>query len=167
MTTGEHTINGLVRKRSELMGRIEHHAAHWQQAVKDMDAIDAAIRIMAPEVELDGIAPKPVPPVHAAYKGEVARLVADCFRLNPSEPLSTVFITDYVMRQRGLDSADRNLRNLLLKRVSACLGTWRRKGRVTGERPPGAPRTGEGSFCEWRLTRPTGEGQATSGYPTL
>lgn len=149
---GEHTINGLVRKRSELLGRIEHHVSQWQQAAHDLEHIDAVLRIMAPDLNLEGVKPKPVPPLHAAFKGEVARLVADCFRLHPGQALSTPAITDYVMKQRGLDVSDKNLRTLLLKRVSACLGTWRRKGRITGERPPGAPRTGEGSFCVWRLT---------------
>lgn len=148
---GEHTVNGLVRKRSELMGRIDHHITQWQQAARDLEHVDAVLRMMAPELSLEDVKAKPVPPLHAAFKGEVARLVLDCFRLNPGASLSTVFITDYVMRQRGLDVGDRNLRTLILKRVSACLGTWRRKGRVTGERPPGAPRTGEGSFCVWRL----------------
>ena len=149
---GEHTINGLVRKRSELLGKIEHHVSQWQQAARDLEHVDHVLRLLAPEMDLGEVKAKPVPPLHAAYKGEVARLVLECFRLNPGKSLSTVFVTDYVMQQRGLDSTDRQLRTLILKRVSACLGTWRRKGRVTGERPPGAPRTGEGSFCVWRLT---------------
>lgn len=149
---GEHTINGLVRKRSELLGRIDHHITQWQQAARDLEHVDHVLRLLAPELDLGEVKAKPVPPLHAAYKGEVARLVADCFRQNPGAALSTVFITDYVMRQRGLDVGDRGLRNLILKRVGACLATWRRKGRVSGNRPYGAPRTGEGSFCVWRLT---------------
>jgi hypothetical protein len=162
---GEHTINGLIRKRSELLGRIEHHVSQWQQAAHDLEHVDAVLRIMSPELDLAGIKAKPVPPLHAAYKGEVARLVLDCFRQHPGKPLSTVFITEYVMAQRGLDARDRNLRNLLLKRVSACLGTWRRKGRVTGNRPYGAPRTGEGSFCVWRLTANVGPADSTQNLP--
>jgi hypothetical protein len=41
----EHVLSGLVRKRAEIAGQIEHTQAELRKFVTDLDAIDAAIRI--------------------------------------------------------------------------------------------------------------------------
>lgn len=46
----------------------------------DLDAVDQALRLFKPDIELDAIKPKPMPPRHAAYKGEVARIVLGTLR---------------------------------------------------------------------------------------
>ncbi len=54
----------------------------------DLDNIDAMIRMFAPDIELNEIKPKPLPPRHAAYKGEVARIVLATLR-DAKRPCST------------------------------------------------------------------------------
>ena len=40
----EHVLSGLVRKRSEIAGQIEHTQFALRQLVADLDSIDAAIK---------------------------------------------------------------------------------------------------------------------------
>ncbi len=68
-------LHALIRKRSEIAGRIEHLQDELRKSVVDLDNIDASIHIFDPELELTNIRPKPVPPRHQAFKGEIARIV--------------------------------------------------------------------------------------------
>jgi len=43
--------------------------------IAELDHIDAAVRIFNPSIDIQAIRSKPVPPRHAAFKGEVTRLV--------------------------------------------------------------------------------------------
>ena len=70
----EHALNALLRKRAELAGQFEHHQAKARQLLIDIDNVDATIRMFSPDMDLSEIKPRPMPPRHAAYKGEVARI---------------------------------------------------------------------------------------------
>ena len=76
----QHVVTALIEKRAELAGKVEHHLAVLRQTMIDLDAIDAALRLFKPDIELSEIKPKPMPPRHAAYKGEVARIVLGTLR---------------------------------------------------------------------------------------
>jgi hypothetical protein len=70
-----HVLTGLIAKRSEIAGQIEHTQDKLRQLVIDLDHIDAAIHIFDPTIELVEIKARPVPPKHQAFKGEkVSRL---------------------------------------------------------------------------------------------
>ena len=71
----EHALSALLRKRAELAGQFEHHQAKARQLLIDLDSVDATIRMFDPDIDLTEVKPKPMPPRHAAYKGEVARIV--------------------------------------------------------------------------------------------
>ena len=77
---GSHTINALVRKRSEIAGRIEHLQDELRQAVIDLDNVDHTIHLFDPTIELLEIKSRPVPPRHQAFKGEVTRIVLATLR---------------------------------------------------------------------------------------
>ncbi len=74
-----HVVTGLIEKRAQVAGELEHHQAVTQQLLIDLDAIDATLRLFDPGIALEEIRPKPLPPRHAAYKGEVVRLVCRRF----------------------------------------------------------------------------------------
>lgn len=50
------------------------------QLIIDIDNVDATIRIFHPDIDLDEIRPKPLPPRHAAFKGEISRFVLGVLR---------------------------------------------------------------------------------------
>lgn len=123
----EHVLSGLVSKRAEIAGKLEHHQAQVRQLMIDLDSVDQTIRLFAPDMQLDEIKPKPLPPRHAAYKGEVARVVLGTLR-NAARPCSTQELTMHVMAERGMNTADKRLVKTVGKRVGACLRHHRNKG---------------------------------------
>lgn len=93
----------------------------------DLDAVDQALRLFKPDIELQAIKPKPLPPRHAAYKGEVARIVLGTLR-DAKRPCTTQELTMHVMAERGMNTADTGLVKTVGKRVESCL----RHHRTTG-----------------------------------
>jgi hypothetical protein len=140
----QHTINALKAKRAELAGQMEYHHAKARQLMIDIDNVDATLRMFDPEIELSDIKPKPMPPRHAAYKGEVARIVLSTLR-ESKRACSTQEITMHVMADRGMNTADKKLVKTVSKRVSACLRHHRLKGLISSE-------TGIGPHLMWKIS---------------
>ena len=143
--TEPHALTGLIAKRSEIAGQIEHTQDKLRQLVIDLDHIDASIHIFDPSIELEEIKARPVPPRHQAFKGEVTRIVLATLR-NAKKPLTTADIAQRVMAERGLDTANLRLLKTMQKRTGACLRHWEHKG-VASKQP------GAGQFVLWKLTR--------------
>jgi hypothetical protein len=118
-----------MTKRAELAGLLEHHQAKVRQLMIDLDAIDQSLRLFKPDIELDDIKPKPLPPRHAAYKGEVSRIVLATLR-DAGRACSTQELTMHVMASRGMNTADKRLVKTVGKRVGACLRHHRAKGLI-------------------------------------
>jgi hypothetical protein len=68
-----------------------------------------------------------VPPRHAAYKGEVSRILLGTLR-TAGRPCSQQELTMHVMAERGLNTADKRLAKTVSKRVGAALRHHRNKG---------------------------------------
>lgn len=122
-----HVLTGLVAKRAEIAGQIEHVQTNLRQLIIDLDNLDATIRIFRPDIDLEEIRPKPFPPRHAAFKGEIMRVVMSALRTS-DRPLTCPEITMQVMAERGLNTADPRLLKLVGKRVGACLRHHRQAG---------------------------------------
>lgn len=127
MPEHDHTISGLLAKRAELAGLLEHHQAQVRQLMIDLDACDATIRLFKPDIDLDEIKPKPLPPRHAAYRGEIARTVLGTLR-TAKRPCTTEELTMHVMAERGMNTADKRLVKVVTRRVGACLRHHRTRG---------------------------------------
>lgn len=63
-----HVITALCDKRGELAGLIDGLQDQLRQAMIDLDHIDCSLRLFDPDIELDEIRPKPLPPRHHAFK---------------------------------------------------------------------------------------------------
>src|SRR5947209_6254789 len=122
-----HVLTGLVAKRAEIAGRIEHAQTALRQLIIDLDNVDATIRIFKPDADLEEIRPKPFPPRHAAFKGEIMRVLMSALRTSV-KPLTGPEITMQVMAERGLNTAEPRLLKLVGKRVGACLRHHRSTG---------------------------------------
>lgn len=129
-TDHPNVLHALVRKRAEVAGQIEHNQLALRKLIAELDHIDATIRIFEPSIDVGQIPSKPVPPRHAAFKGEVTRIVLKMLR-EAQRPITSREIAEQLMRERGLDPQDRELSVLMVKRVCACLRNHRFKGTVT------------------------------------
>jgi hypothetical protein len=140
----DNVLAGLIRKRAEIAGQIEATQMQLRQLVIDIDNVDATIRLFKPDIDLEEIKPKPLPPRHTAFKGEVARIVLGALR-DTATPLTTKDITIRVMSERNLNLNDKKLVRIVSKRAGACLKHYRNKGAVRSER--------QGSQLRWEIVR--------------
>ena len=132
-----HVVTGLIAKRAELAGRIEHLQAQVRQATVELDHIEASIRIFQPDIDMETLGTRPVPAIHHAFKGETTRVVLETIR-TAGRPVDTTTITEAVMKARGLDRNDAAMFRLMSKRVGACLRHWEReRGAIKSLHGPG------------------------------
>jgi len=124
-----HVLHALVRKRAELAGRIEHNQLELRRLIGELDHIDATIRIFDPAIDISAIRAKPVPPRHAAFKGEVTRIVLRMLR-EAEGPVTSRQIAERLMQDRGLNQDDREMSVTMVKRVCACLRKHRQAGTI-------------------------------------
>lgn len=141
----EHTINGLIRKRAEIAGKIEHEQSVLRQLIIDLDNIDAALRIFKPDIDLEEIRPQPLPPRSAAFKGQVTQAIFGYLR-EAKGPLTTKQMAERVMRDRGLNALDKALARTISKRVGAACKHHRNLGRLRSVR-------GTEGFMLWEISK--------------
>jgi hypothetical protein len=131
-----HVATALIEKRRELAGKIEDLQRQLKATVTDLDHVEASLRLFVPDIDLTEYGPRPVPPPHAAFKGEVTRIVLDTIR-KAGRPLSTMDLTRAVMGERGLPFDDLQTRRVIQQRVGACCNSWKRKGVLKASPGPG------------------------------
>lgn len=140
----EHTRPHPTRKRAEITDQIECHQDALNQPVADLDNVDHTLRFSAPDIDLEEIEPKPVPPRNQAFKGEMKRLVLDAMKRSKGAPIDSRELTQIVMQHRGLGTSNLRLRTTMVKRVCAALNAMRRRGPVVSGK-------GENGLLAWRL----------------
>jgi hypothetical protein len=139
-----HVVTALIAKRAEIAGQIEHLQGQMRRATIDLDHVEETLRLFAPEIDIAGISPRPVPPMHHAFRGETSRIILESLR-KAVGPLSTTQLNERVMRERNLDTNDKRLRRTMTHRVGACLRHWKRERGVIRSMP------GPGQVLLWEL----------------
>jgi len=147
-------VHGLIDKRAEIVGKIEAHRDQLAQLMADLDSLDRAIRIFAPDIDLGELPVKPVPPANAAFRGEVQRFLLNTIRKSEAA-LTTLDLAKAIMEARGLNTADKALAKLIAKRTGHSLGSLRRKGFLRAER------ANAGGLLRWAITR---DGEPVGGW---
>lgn len=137
------TLHGLLRKRGELSAEVDGLRAQLGTRLDALNHIDATIRVFKPDIDLVDLPERQAPPPNAAFRGEVQRFLLDTLR-KADGPLTTHDLAAAVMRNRGLDPADRILFGLIAKRTGHSLTKLRRQGRVASHR------FSKSAMLEWR-----------------
>src|SRR5207302_468003 len=106
---------GLLRKRAEIASQAEALRAQTRSLLSALDHIDATIRVFKPEIELEDLPEGIVAPALSGTRGDLQRFLIDQLRRS-NHPLSTFDLADAVMRERGLDTADRVVAKLIQRR---------------------------------------------------
>ena len=138
----QHAITALRDKRGELAGQIDALQDQLRQAFIDMDHIDATLRMFVPDIELDEIKPKPLPPRHRAFKGQVTRAILAMLR--KEGPMDAKAITLRLMAERELNVNDSGLQKAMHKRIGAALRNLRERTLVSS-------RSGSGGLLVWSV----------------
>lgn len=128
-------IAGLIHKRAEIAGQIEHLHKRCRDLSDDLAAVDRVLRLFDPEIKVEAIRSKPVRPPHAAKRGELVKLAATFIRL-AERPVTTAEVSAYVIEQRGMDAADPVTVKLMTKRTKDILNLQQKRGAIVSEMGP-------------------------------
>ncbi|HEY0833646.1 MAG TPA: hypothetical protein VGE72_07015 [Azospirillum sp.] len=110
-------ISGLTAKRAELSGIIADLEKRAAQRRADLVHLDATLRLFAPDVVPEDIAPKAVRKRNDWFKpGELSRMVLDILRVAPA-PMTVKEIAAEIMRRRSIDAGDARTAQLVGKLV--------------------------------------------------
>jgi hypothetical protein len=121
------TVAGLIDKRREISGKIEHHQCILNELIIDLDHLDHTIRLFDPGCDVLWAQPEKFPPRLGAFRGEMQRFVLGALRA-ASVPVTSLEIAIEVVKGRGLDPNDPRAVSLIRKRVGACLFSLKAKG---------------------------------------
>lgn len=139
-----HVVSALKDKRGQLAGQIDALQDQLRQAFIDMDHVDATLRMFVPDIELDEIKPKPLPPRHRAFKGQVTRSILAMLRKEGA--MDARAITLRLMAERELNVNDADLQKAFHKRIGAALRNLRDRTLVESEQ-------GKGQLLVWSVSR--------------
>lgn len=139
-----HVVSALREKRAEVSGMIADLERRIAQQRADLVHVDAVLRLYAPELEPEAIAPKAVRRRSGWFKpGELSRTVLDVLRVAPA-PMTLKEITATVMTRRGLDPADDRTAHLIRQLVTNA---------VTRQAAELVEKITEGRTVTWRVQR--------------
>lgn len=141
----DYVLTGLVKRRAEIAGDLARLHDEVGQAVRNLDHLDATIRIIAPDYEPETISAKMFrPPDDWSKRGQMSRMVLSILR-TAKEPITAREIAGKMVLERGLAMDDKLLK-LMTKRVGCALRDKREKGvaRVVD---------GGGMYQLWELMR--------------
>ena len=97
-----HVVSGLVSKRSELAGLIQHHQNEVHRIAGELDHLDATIKLFDPHYDLRGIRPRAQRRLNPHFKnGESHRMVLDAMR-EAGASVTTRFLTEALIARKGL-----------------------------------------------------------------
>jgi hypothetical protein len=97
-----HIVSGLVAKRSEMAGLIDHHQKQITQLAADLGHLDATLKLFAPEMDLRTLRPKEHRERNAWFRpGEVPRFILDTLRQS-AIPLSCQAMAVHAVATKGL-----------------------------------------------------------------
>lgn len=97
-----HVVSGLVSKRSELAGLIDHHQQEVERLAVDLLHLDATLKLFSPELNLGKIKTKQYRRYSRLFKqGECHRLSLDALRI-AGIPCSTAMVAEGIMKIKGI-----------------------------------------------------------------
>jgi len=122
----DYAVVSMLKKRNELARDIDQRQGELVNMLSDLNALDCAIRLFDPGINLPEVIMKPLPPRDGAGRGQMSTTVLAILR-TASQPMQTEAIRDEVMKRRGLSLADRPLGRMMLARVHSCLRAQRKR----------------------------------------
>src|SRR5688572_6553964 len=142
--TDTHVVSALRAKRAEMAGQIDALQDQLREAMIAVDHVDCTLRLFDPDIDLDEIRPKPLPPRHHAFKGQVTRSILAMLRAEGA--MDAKAITIRLMAERELNVNDKTLAKAMQKRIGAALRNLRERQLVASSQ-------GKGGMLLWEIVR--------------
>lgn len=125
-----HVVSGLVAKRSELSGLAQHYQSEIKRIAADLEHIDGAIKLFAPDFDLRTVKAVAVRKLNPWFgHGETPRMILDELRI-ANAPLSTRQIGENMIAKTGKTVSASQEWNGVLKLILVSLRILETKGQV-------------------------------------
>ena len=132
----DYMVTGLVKKRAEVSGEIANIHDRLNTLVNDLGHIDATLRIVAPDMEVESIRPSIFrPPADWSQRGQMSRIMLSILR-QAKEPLISREIAAQLILERGM-AMDIKMLRIMTKRCATSLRLQRDNGTVVSVQGPG------------------------------
>jgi hypothetical protein len=115
--TYEHTINGLLQKRAEMMEEIGATRERLAILSNDVESLDRVLETLGYEGEVK-LTPR-VPRVVLFYRNELRQFLLG--QLREHGPLTSRALAERLIQTEGKDARDRRMMNDVTKRISKAL----------------------------------------------
>jgi len=124
-----HVVSGLISKRSELAGLIEHHVSAMNALKFKLTHLDATIKIFAPEIDLRTMRSKEHRVRNPIFGGhEAPRRIMDALRTS-GNPMTSRALIESILASKNIDATPEYIL-AGQKSVLLVLNTLVAKGRV-------------------------------------
>ncbi len=123
----EHTISGLLRKRSSLMDESQVLREKIAEVGNAIESIDYVLKSLGHQVDLKGAAPRTSRVVYF-HRNELRRFLIDELRDSKGQPVTARDMAEKIIGLEGKDARDRALRNDMVKRVGKAFKLLREQG---------------------------------------
>jgi hypothetical protein len=141
----DHVVSGLIEKRRELAGIIDHLQRQLNQHRADLTHIDGVLRVLAADLDPETIRPKRAYRRNRYFaRNELSRLCLAILRMATGELLSTDEIASRVIAAKGFDPGDAILRAAVREQVGSTAKRLHRLGTIEN--------IGAGRASKWRLS---------------
>lgn len=127
--TYEHTINGLLTKRQEMMDRAVQLREQMAEVSNCIDSLDHVLKSFGYEDDLIGMSPRGNRVVYF-HRNELRRFCIDELR-KATATVTARDLAEKIIRAEGKDYLDRKLANDMVKRVGKALKLLREQGIAT------------------------------------
>jgi hypothetical protein len=144
--TDTHVVSALKEKRIQVASRIEALQGQLRQAVIDLDHVEAALLLFDPNADMAALPARKVAPISYDTKGDTGRIILETLR-TATKPLSTAKVCEAVMIARRLDTNDKGLCRVMMRRTNANLKHWAKRRGLIRSMP------GVGQQLLWEIVR--------------
>jgi hypothetical protein len=135
-----HVVSGLVEKRAEMAGLIEHHRKEMARLVGDLAHLDATLKLFAPELDLRTLRAKEHRWRNPHFRpGEVPRFILDTLR-QVGGALTSRAMAERALSVKGLESTAETLA-AMQKSLLIALNTLTARGTLAEGPHEGPART--------------------------
>lgn len=125
--TYQHTINGLLQKRAEMMEEIAVTREQLAILSNDIEAMDRVLERLGYQGEIK-LTPR-LPRVVLFYRGELRQFLLG--QLRERGPLTSRQMAETLIQSEGKDARDRRMVNDIVKRIGKALRQMQDSGIVT------------------------------------
>jgi hypothetical protein len=122
------TVAGLIEKRRELAARLKQAKAEIKSLTASIDAIDAVLKLFAPEVDGSTASEMRLPIPYAADRGEIRRAALNLLR-EARDPVTSRMVAEHFCAERGFRPNDADFKGIHY-RVSIALCHMRKQGMI-------------------------------------